>query len=211
MSRCSSGTARSRWARAKGKMCHKRFTEILSQETDTPLTDVGSTTSRPHRSSRSRLANWPDRCTCPSSERPFTTDTFRRMPAWRRRAGGTVRTATATRRIGSENRPTECRHHRRGHARQAGHTGERTPRSFSILCTPTASQICAPGASDTESSPATTAQSWTTAQSPASPTTTTTSRPQPPTSRRSSNGSNGGWPTARCAPTSQTSRRGTRS
>ena len=31
----------------QGKMCHKRFTEILSQETDTPLTDVGSTTSRP--------------------------------------------------------------------------------------------------------------------------------------------------------------------
>ncbi len=31
----------------QGKMCHKRFAEILSQETDTPLTEVGSTTSRP--------------------------------------------------------------------------------------------------------------------------------------------------------------------
>ena len=31
----------------QGKMCHKRFTEILSRETDTPLTEVGSTTSRP--------------------------------------------------------------------------------------------------------------------------------------------------------------------
>ncbi len=31
----------------QGKMCHKRFTEILAGETDTSLTDVGSTTSRP--------------------------------------------------------------------------------------------------------------------------------------------------------------------
>ena len=31
----------------QGKMCHKRFTEILSRETETPLTEVGSTTSRP--------------------------------------------------------------------------------------------------------------------------------------------------------------------
>ncbi len=31
----------------QGKMCHKRFTEILASETDTTLTEVGSTTSRP--------------------------------------------------------------------------------------------------------------------------------------------------------------------
>ncbi|MCY4528665.1 MAG: FAD-dependent oxidoreductase [Chloroflexi bacterium] len=31
----------------QGKMCHKRFTEILASETDSTLTEVGSTTSRP--------------------------------------------------------------------------------------------------------------------------------------------------------------------
>ncbi len=31
----------------QGKMCHKQFTEILASETDTPIAEVGATTSRP--------------------------------------------------------------------------------------------------------------------------------------------------------------------